>query len=75
MLKIIDALEKPLRFASNKNYSNIDKIKALDQLVGDLSLKALSMPLSQAQSEAIESIKALFISYENKDVAKKREEY
>ena len=73
LIRILDALEKPLRFASKKNYTNLDKIKALDQLVGDLALKALSLPLSKGQTDAIENIKRLFITYEGLEIGKKRE--
>ncbi len=73
LISILDALEKPLKFASKKDYSNIDKIKALDQLVGDLTLKALSLPLSIGQTDALENIKGLFITYEGFEIEKKRE--
>ncbi len=72
LIRILDALEKPLKFASKKDYTNIDKIKSLDQLVGDLALKALSLPLSTGQTEAIENIKKLFITYEGLEIGKKR---
>ncbi|MCH7518425.1 MAG: ATP-dependent DNA helicase RecG [Candidatus Dadabacteria bacterium] len=73
LISILDALEKPLKFASKKDYSNIGKIKALDQLVGDLTLKALSLPLSIGQTDALENIKGLFITYEGFEIGKKRE--
>ena len=73
LITILTALEKPLRFASGKNYSNLDKIKALDQHVGDLTLKALSLPLSQGESEVIENIRSSFKTYEGLDNRKKRE--
>ena len=72
LIRILDALEKPLKFASKKDYTNLDKIKALDQLVGDLALKALSLPLSAGQSDCIENIKRLFITYEGLEIGKKR---
>jgi len=73
LISILDALEKPLKFASKKDYSNIGKVKALDQLVGDLTLKALSLPLSIGQTVALENIKSLFITYEGFEIGKKRE--
>jgi len=72
LIRILDALEKPLKFASKKDYTNLDKIKSLDQLVGDLALKALSLPLSTGQTDAIENIKKLFITYEGLEIGKKR---
>ena len=62
--EILDALEKPLRFASRNNFSNLDKVKALDQLVGDLTLKALSLPLSAVQTRDFESLRDFFSAYD-----------
>ena len=62
---ILDALEKPLIFASKNNFSNIDKIKSLGELVDDLTLKALSLPLLENQVEALESLKRSFAEYDN----------
>jgi len=73
LINVLDALEKPLRFASKKNYSNIDKVKALDQLVCDLTIKALSLPLPVGQSDALESIKGLFTTYEGFEIEKKKD--
>jgi ATP-dependent DNA helicase RecG len=75
--EILDALEKPLRFASRNNFSNLDKVKALDQLVGDLTLKALSLPLSAVQTRDFESLRDFFSAYdglgqgERKDIIRK----
>ena len=62
---ILDALEKPLIFASKNNFSNIDKIRSLGELVDDLTLKALSLPLPENQIEALESLKRSFAEYDN----------
>ena len=63
--EILEALEKPLRFASRNDYSNLEKVKALDQLVGDLTLKALSLPLSAEQVRDLESLRDYFSEYES----------
>lgn len=60
---ILDALEKPLIFASKNNFSNIDKIKSLGELVDDLTLKALSLPLSEDNIKVLESLKGSFAEY------------
>lgn len=73
LTSILDALEKPLRFASKNNYSNIEKIKALDQHIQDLTLKALSLPLSSSESNSIERIRNLFRDYELLDEKQKAE--
>jgi len=72
LIAILTALEKPLKFASSKNFANLDKIKALDQLAGDLTLKALSLPLSGAQSKAVENVRDLFKTYESLDFGQKQ---
>lgn len=75
--EILDALDKPLRFASRNNFSNLDKVKALDQLVGDLTLKALSLPLPGVQLRDLETLRDLFSAYdglaqgERKDIIRK----
>ncbi len=73
LYEILEALEKPLRFASRKDFSNIDKVKALDQLVGDLTLKALSLPLSGEQIKNVEYMKGSFAAYDNLNVERKKE--
>ena len=62
--EILDALERPLRFASRNDFSNLEKVKALDQLVGDLTLKALSLPLTVEQARDLESLRDYFSEYE-----------
>jgi ATP-dependent DNA helicase RecG len=62
--EIIDALEKPLRFVSRNNFSNLHKVKALDRLVGDLTLKALSLPLAAKQIRGFESLRDSFSGYD-----------
>ncbi len=69
--EILDALEKPLIFASRNNFSNLDKVKSLDELVGDLTLKALSLPLSTKQTTDFESLRAFFSAYGGLDHAER----
>ena len=71
LTSILDALEKPLNFASKSNYSNIDKIKALDQHVLDLTLKALSLPLNSGEYKTIDTMRSLFEEYESLDKKQK----
>ncbi|MEM7009160.1 MAG: ATP-dependent DNA helicase RecG [Thermodesulfobacteriota bacterium] len=73
ILAILEALEKPLLFASKKNFSNLDKISALDKLVGDLMVKALSLPISKDHKDGFRAIKELFASYDNIDNTQKKE--
>ncbi len=73
LLSILDALEKPLKFSSRKGYSNLDKITGLDKLVGDLTLKALSLPLGSEEFDKLEKIKQFFTSYDSLDTGQKKE--
>lgn len=70
--EILDALEKPLRFASRKDFSNIDKVRALDRLVGDLTLKALSLPLSGEQIKNFEYIQGSFADFDNLNIERRK---
>ncbi len=72
LLTILLALEKPLKFASKKNYANLDKIADLDRLVSDLTLKALSLALRSEQSKNLERIEELFSSYKTLDTDQKK---
>lgn len=68
---ILSALEKPLRFISKNNFSNIDKVKSLQALIDDLSLKALSLPLNDGLVNSIESLKDSFSGYDELSDEKK----
>lgn len=70
---ILEAIEKPLKFVSRKDFSNIDKVKSLDRLVSDLTLKALSLPLSQKQQKTMERMQSSFSDYEGLDKKGKKE--
>lgn len=62
--EIIAALEKPLSFTVKNGFSNLDKVRDLDRLVEDLTLKALSLTLSAEESGGIEKLRRLFSSYD-----------
>ncbi|HXG31011.1 MAG TPA: ATP-dependent DNA helicase RecG [Thermodesulfobacteriota bacterium] len=63
LLHILEALERPLRFASRGGFQNIHKVKDLDQLVDDLTLKALSLSIPPDQITAIRSLRESFARY------------
>ena len=65
--EIIEALERPLSFVSKNGFSNLDRVKDLNRLVGDLALKALSLPLSDSASRGFERLNDLFSTYEALD--------
>jgi len=73
LLSILEALEKPLRFASRGGFQNIHKVKDLDQLVDDLTLKALSLNISPDQVTAIKSLRESFSRYNELQLDGKKE--
>ncbi|HEY7535937.1 MAG TPA: ATP-dependent DNA helicase RecG, partial [Thermodesulfobacteriota bacterium] len=72
LLKILEALEKPLRFAFKNDYVNISKVKNLDQLVNDLTIKATSLSLSSYELNLVKTIKRSFISYKELELDSKK---
>ncbi len=73
LIEVLDALEKPLKFASRKDFSNIGKVKALDQLVYDLTLKALSLQPSDVHKEEFLALRDMFSHYESLDTESRKE--
>ena len=73
LLKILEALEKPLRFTSKNDFLNIGKVKDLDQLVSDLTLKALTLSLSSGELRVIQTLRKSFSVYkELEPISKKK---
>lgn len=64
LLRIIEAMEKPLRFASKNDFLNIHKVKDIEQLVDSLTIKALSLDLTPHQLAAIKSLRESFAGYD-----------
>ncbi len=62
-LKILESLERPFRFASKNDFLNIHKVKDVEQLVSDLTLKALSLDLSPHQLNLITTLRQSFAAY------------
>ncbi|MBF8303440.1 MAG: ATP-dependent helicase RecG, ATP-dependent helicase RecG, partial [Candidatus Dadabacteria bacterium] len=72
LLKILEALEKPLRFTSKNDFLNISKVKDLDQLVSDLTLKALSLSLSSDELGVIQTLRESFSGYKELELESKK---
>lgn len=62
--QILESLEKPLRFASRTNFHNIQKVKDLEKLVEDITLRALSLDLSEQEAALIKSLRRSFGAYD-----------
>ncbi len=63
-LRILESLERPLRFASKNDFLNIHKVKDIGYLTDSLTLKALSLDLSPHQLTAIKSLRESFACYD-----------
>lgn len=61
--EILDSLEKPLRFASRTNFQNIHKVRDLDKVVEDITLRALSLKLSVNEVTMLKSLRQSFRAY------------
>lgn len=72
-LSILDAIEKPLLFASKTDYRNISKVKELDRLIQDLTLKALALNLSKRELGILEGLKNSFRDYKRLSIDLKKE--
>ncbi|MCI0455195.1 MAG: ATP-dependent DNA helicase RecG [Candidatus Dadabacteria bacterium] len=72
LLRILEAIEKPLKFASKNDFLNIGKVKNLDHLVSDLTIKALSLSLSGADLSVIQTLKKSFSGYKELELNSKK---
>lgn len=61
--EILESLEKPLRFASRTNFQNIHKVRDLDKVVEDITLRALSLNLSVKEVAMLKSLRQSFGGY------------
>jgi ATP-dependent DNA helicase RecG len=71
-LTLLEALERPLRFASRNDFANLSKVRDLEQLVDDLTLKALSLDLPASQTAVIQSLRESFAGYEKLQPGEKK---
>jgi ATP-dependent DNA helicase RecG len=70
--EILDSLEKPLRFASRTNFQNIHKVRDLDKVVEDITLRALSLNLSLKEATMLKSLRQSFGVYNRLQLDRKK---
>ena len=70
--QILEALEKPLRFASGNDYAHLKTLKALEPYVTHWLEKALSLPLSPRRQELCNRMKARVKGFDGLDLGKKK---
>lgn len=69
----LDALKKPLLFASKDNFSNLLKIKNLPSLVNDLYIKALAKDLPENVINVLNKINKSFSDFEELSTKEKKD--
>jgi ATP-dependent DNA helicase RecG len=70
--KILESLERPLRFASRTNFQNIHKVKDLDKVVEDITLRALALDLRENEVRMLKSLMESFGAYNRLQLAGKK---
>ena len=62
----LDVLEKPLNFASKDSFKNLSKVKNLEKVVNDITLKLISQVKDQSSKEQLTKIRDRFVNFESK---------
>lgn len=70
--KILESLEKPLRFASRTNFQNIHKVKDLDKVVEDITVRALALDLRENEIRILKSLREAFGAYNRQQLSGKK---
>ena len=70
---IVQAITKPLSFASKNDFANLSHVKGLEKLIEGLGHQALSLELGQSQKRLIHELLELFSGFEGSSMEEKRE--
>ncbi|MDH4266004.1 MAG: ATP-dependent DNA helicase RecG, partial [Deltaproteobacteria bacterium] len=70
--RILEAMEKPLRFASGNDYANLKTLKALEPYMIHWLDKASSLPLNEAQKRLIQQLGATVTGFDDLELALKK---
>ncbi len=70
--QILEAIEKPLRFASGNDYANLKTLKALEPYMAHWLEKALALPLSPRRQELFNRLMVQVKGFDGMDLAKKK---
>ena len=65
LMELLHALERPLRFASRNGFQNLSKVRDLEDLVSDLTVKAKALPLTGREQGIFETLKDSFAGYDS----------
>lgn len=70
--KLILAIEKPLRFASQNEFVNLDRVKNLDSLASELVLRAEVLGLTPEELSALTSLRSVVSGFASLSKGEKR---
>ncbi len=70
---IVQAITKPLNFASKNDFANLPQIKGLEKLIEGLGHQALSLELAQSQKRLIQELLEIFSGFEGSSMEEKKE--
>ena len=71
--EIIDAVSKPLRYASKDGFHNLHNLKSLEPLIVTLSDEALLLAGEEGPRARLHELKSLFSGFDSLDLSIKRE--
>jgi ATP-dependent DNA helicase RecG len=63
----LEVLEKPLKFASKNNFKNLSKVKNLEKVIEDITLKLIAQEKDLTLKKELEYIKNSFTGFESKE--------
>ena len=70
---IIQAITKPLRFASKNGFANLPQVKGLEKLIAGLGKQALSLELDSSQKRLFHELLKVFSGFEGSSMDEKKE--
>ena len=62
----LQVLEKPLKFASGNSFKNLNKVKNLEKVIGEITLKIVSEISDDDLKKKLSTIKDSFKSFDKK---------
>jgi ATP-dependent DNA helicase RecG len=71
--RIVQAIKKPLGFASKNGFANLPHVKGLEKLIADLGNRALSMDLAPSQKRLFHELMEVFAGFEGSPIEEKKE--
>jgi len=70
---IVQAITKPLSFASKNDFANLPHVKGLEKLMEGLGNQALSLELAQSQKRLIRELLEVFSGFESSSIEEKKQ--